>query len=145
MSTEANKAIARRHFEELWNKGDLAVADEIYSTNAVGHDPTNPQHGGYPECEKEMVVRDRTALPDTHVTIEDQIAEGDQVVTRWTARGTHTGEVMGIPPTEKQVTFAGIHIHRIEAGKIVEVWAIDDLLGLMQQFGVIPPLRPGGT
>ena len=144
MSVEENKAIARRHFEDLWNKGDLAVADEIYAATAVGHNPITPEHGGYPDCEKEAVLRDRTGFPDEHVTIEEQIAERDLVVTRWTSRGTHTGELMGLPPTGKQVTTTGIHIHRIIDGKIVEIWAMPDNLGFLQQLGVIPPLGQAG-
>jgi hypothetical protein len=81
MSAEENKAIARRHFEELWEKGDVSVADEIYAADAVGHDPMNPGHADYPESEKQAIIRDNTAFPNPQVTIEDQIAEGDKVVT----------------------------------------------------------------
>ena len=141
MSVEENKAIARRHFEELWNKGDLAVADEIYAATAIGRDPTGPEHGGYPDYEKQVVLRDRAGFPDEQVTIEEQIAEGDLVVTRWTSRGTHTGDFMGLTPTGKQVTATGVHIHRIVDGKIIEIWAMADYLGFLQQLGVIPPLQ----
>jgi predicted ester cyclase len=84
----------------------------------------------------------RTAFPNIHVTIEDQIAEGDKVVTRWTGHGTHQGELMGIPPTNKAVTVTGIAIDRIVAGKIVEHWENFDQLGMLVQLGVVPP--PGG-
>jgi len=82
----------------------------------------------------------RTAFPDVHFTIEDQIAEGDRVVTRWTARGTHQGPLVGIPPTSKQVTMSGIAIYRLVDGKIVEQWGVNDMLGLLQQLGVVPIL-----
>jgi steroid delta-isomerase-like uncharacterized protein len=137
---EENRAIARRHFEQLWAGGDLAVADEIYSTSAVGRHLGSPDHGGYPEFERQHVLENNTAFPDTSVTVEDQVAEGDRVVTRWTFRGTHTGTYMGVPPSGRQLTVSGVHIHRIVDGKIVEVWAYPDALGFLQQLGVIPPL-----
>jgi steroid delta-isomerase-like uncharacterized protein len=137
---EENKAIARRHFEQLWAGGDLAVADEIYSTSAVGRHLGSPDHGGYPEGERQHVLENNTAFPDTSVTVEDQVAEGDRVITRWTFRGTHTGTYMGVPPSGRQITVSGVHIHRIMDGKIVEVWAYPDALGFLQQLGVIPPL-----
>ena len=137
---EENKAIARRHFEQLWAGGDLAVADEIYSTSAVGRHLGSPDHGGYPEGERQHVLESNTAFPDTSVTVEDQVAEGDRVVTRWTFRGTHTDTYMGVPPSGRQITVSGVHIHRIVDGKIVEVWAYPDALGFLQQLGVIPPL-----
>jgi steroid delta-isomerase-like uncharacterized protein len=145
MSAEENKAIARRHFEELWQKGDVSVADEIYATDAVGHDPMNPRHADYPESEKQAIIRDTAAFPDTQVTIEDQIAEGDKVMTRWTFRATHSGDFMGMPPSGKRLDVTGVHIHRIAGGKIVEIWAYPDVLGFMQQLGAIPPLGQGGS
>jgi steroid delta-isomerase-like uncharacterized protein len=145
MSAEENKAIARRHFEELWQKGDVSVADEIYAADAVGHDPMNPAHADYPESERQAIVRDNTAFPNPQVTIEDQIAEGDKVVTRWTFRATHSGDFMGMPPSGKRLDVTGVHIHRIAGGKIVEIWAHPDSLGFMQQLGAIPPLGQGGA
>jgi steroid delta-isomerase-like uncharacterized protein len=138
---EENKAIARRHFEELWARGDLTVADEIYSTSAVGRHLGSPDHGGYPECERQHVLENNTAFPDTSVTVEDQVAAGDRVVTRWTFRGSHTAApYMGVPPSGRQISVSGVHIHRIVDGKIVEVWAYPDALSFLQQLGVIPPL-----
>jgi steroid delta-isomerase-like uncharacterized protein len=145
MSAEENKAIARRHFEELWQKGDVSVADEIYAADAVGHDPMNPGHADYPESERQAIIRDNTAFPNPQVTIEDQIAEGDKVVTRWTFRATHSGDFMGMPPSGKRLDVTGVHIHRIGGGKIVEIWAYPDALGFMQQLGAIPPLGQGGA
>ncbi len=142
MSTEENKALSRRLIEEVWNQGNLAVIDELTAPNYVDHDPTRPIHG--PEGMKQFVSMYLTAYPDTHFTIEDQIAEGDRVVTRWTARGTHKGPLMGIPPTGKQVTVAGISIDRVVNGKLVEDWSSYDALGMMQQLGVVPaPGQPG--
>lgn len=89
---------------------------------------------------KQFVLMYRSAFPDMHITIEDQIAEGDKVVSRWTARGTHQGELMGIPPTGKQATVTGINIERFANGKFVEEWSNFDALGLLQQLGVVTTL-----
>lgn len=142
MSVEENKAIASRAVEELWNKNNLAVVDELYATNFVSHGlpEVTPDREGY----KQFVTISRTALPDFHTTVEDIIAEGDKVVQRFTARGTHKGEFMGIPPTGKQVTITGIAIDRIAGSKIVENWANMDMLGMMVQLGVVPTPGQGG-
>jgi predicted ester cyclase len=148
MSLEENKAIVRRHYEELWEQGNLDVADEIYSTECVGQYASYPLQTGYPESEKRTVLRDITVITHTRVEIIDQVGEGDKVVTRWRARGRHTGTTEEMPhvvPTGKEVEVTGVHIHRLRDGKIVEVWAVDDLLGLMQQLGVIPSMQPTGA
>jgi predicted ester cyclase len=138
MSTEENKAIARRHFEELWTKGDLAVADEIYASGAVGHCGNLPDQTGYPECERELVRQDLVAFPDGIATVEDQIAEGDKVLTRWRFRGTHTGPLYGHLPSGREVSVSGFHVHRINDGKIVEIWALGDFYSLLQQMDALP-------
>ena len=142
MSLEQNKAIARRHFEELWTKGDLAVADEIYSPSTVGHCGSLPDQTGYPECEKELVRLDLIAFPDGVATVEDQIAEGDKVVTRWRFRGTQRGALYGHPASGNTVAVAGFHVHRIVDGKIVEVWALGDFYGLLMQIGALASAEP---
>ena len=137
MSTEENKALIRRAFEEVWGKGDFAVEKEVVATDVVDHN-TPP---GWPlglEGHHQVVVMVRNAFPDLQITLEDVIAEGDKVVDRWTIRATHTGPFMNIPPTRKQVTFTGMDITRIKNGKIVELWHQEDILGMMQQLGVIP-------
>jgi steroid delta-isomerase-like uncharacterized protein len=135
MSTEENKVIERRFTEEVWNRGNLAVVDELMSADYNSHDPTMPPgSAGF----KQFVLMYRSAFPDVHLTIEDQMAEGDKVVSRWTARGTHQGELMGIAPTGKQVTVTGMNIERIVGGKLVEGWSNYDTLGMLQQLGVIP-------
>jgi predicted ester cyclase len=135
-----NKTIARRFFEELWNEEKLAVADDIIGADAVGRNPGALPHGGYPDFEKRIVVMLHRAFPDLHTTIEEQVAEGETVVTRWTQRGTHRGEFFGIAPTGKAVTGAGVHIQRIKEGKIVEIWALTDAYGVLQQLGKVPEL-----
>jgi len=136
MSTEENKALDRHVLEKVWHKGNLAVVDELADENVVNHVPSGPPLKG-PEAYKQFVLMYRSAFPDLHFTIEDQIAEGDKVVMRYTARGTHKGELMGIPPTGKQITVTGITIGHIVGGKYVESWANYDALGMIQQLGVI--------
>ncbi|MFB0534286.1 MAG: ester cyclase [Anaerolineae bacterium] len=140
MSVEEDKAIFRRIVEEGFNKGNLAIVDELVATNHVNH--TDNVHG--PEEYKQFITMYRTAFPDLHMTIEDQIAEGDKVVNRWTSRGTHKGDLMGIPPTGKQTTVTGMYVARIIGGKIVEEWGNFDALGMMQQIGVVPPPGQAG-
>ena len=143
MSIEANKTLVRRGWEKIWNKGDLSIADEHYAPNYILHMPGNPDMHG-PAGHSQVVMMYRTAFPDLHFTIEDQIADGDKVVNWVTARGTHQGELMGIPPTGKQMAVTGITIDRVAGGKLVESWATWDFLGLMQQLGVIPAPGEGG-
>ncbi len=134
--SKQNKTIARKVFEEVQSQGNLALVDELVAGDYVGHTPLKEIHG--PEGTKQFFSMLREAFPDMQVTVEDQIAEGDKVVTRWTCRGTHKGEFQGMPPTGKQMTMTGITIFRIADGKLVEGWTNPDLLGLMQQLGVVP-------
>src|SRR5216683_4456222 len=124
MSTEENKDVVRRALEAL-NKRDLGTLDQLI---------------GGPEEWKRRLDNLLTAFPDVQLIQEDQIAEGDQVVERWTIRGTHQGHFQGIPPTGKRVTYTGIDIFRIVDGKLVLVGQSVDRLGMMQQLGVIPPM-----
>jgi steroid delta-isomerase-like uncharacterized protein len=139
MSTEDNKALAQRWLEEVWNKGDLRLIDELIAPNYVLHDPTRPGLRGRAGI-KESIAMFRTAFPDLHFTIEDQVAEREKIVTRYTVQGTHLGTLMGIPATGKQGTITGIDIYRITDGQIEEAWSNWDTLGLLQRMGVIPPL-----
>src|SRR5215207_9660574 len=136
---EENKAIARRVCEEVFSaQGDLDAADEIFAPNFVGHDPASPEDIRGPEGVKEFASMFRNAFPDVQLSVEDQVAEGDMVVTRWIASGTHQGEIMGIAPTENRVTVAGTSVERVVDGKIEETWDNYDALGMMQQIGAIP-------
>jgi len=136
MSTEENKVNERRLVEEGWNQGNTAVFDELFAADYLGHDTSGPMHG--PEGFKQFYATYRTAFPDTHLTIEDQIAEGDTVASRWTATGTHQGPLMGIPPSGKRVRVTGITISRYASGKIAEEWFSYDTLGMLQQIGAVP-------
>ena len=138
MSTE-NKTIARRVAEEGFGRGQLEVFDELVAEDFVNHDESVPPD--LPPGREGLKVLAQgylTAFPDLDFTIEDQIAEGDEVVSRWSASGTHQGELMGIPATGKQARVTGITIDRIQGGKIVETWTSWDRLGLLQQLGVVP-------
>jgi steroid delta-isomerase-like uncharacterized protein len=139
MSVAENKAIVRRWFEEVWNKGNLDAVDELVAATVVSEIPGEPEVRG-PEAWRQQVSSTRAAFPDLAFTIEDQIAEEDKVATRWTLRGTHQGEFMGVPATGKQVTVTGISITRYANGKNVGSWNEMDLLGLMQQLGAIAPV-----
>ena len=139
MSTEENKALARRIIEEAWNQGNLAVVDELMAPDYAGHHSLVPKQPPSRDLYKQFIARTRTAFPDMHATIEDQIAEGDLVVTRWSVQGTHRGMFRGNNPTGKQMTVTGITVERIVNGKAVEGWMEMDTLNQMQQLGVMPP------
>ena len=137
--SEENKAIARRALEEVFSgQGNLEVADELFAPNYVGHDPASPEDIRGPEGAKEFAGMYRSAFPDVQMSVEDQVAEGEKVVTRWIASGTHLGEIMGIAPSGNRVMVTGTSIERIVDGKIVETWDNYDALGMMQQIGAIP-------
>ena len=136
--SEENKAAFRR-ITEAFSTGDLSTFDELISPQFVEHNPAPGQESG-PEGMKQLAAMFRIAFPDMQVTIEDLIAEGDKVVGRITARGTHRGEFLGAAPTNKVVTMQEIHIGRFSDGKMVEHWGLEDSLGLMQQLGLIPDM-----
>jgi steroid delta-isomerase-like uncharacterized protein len=139
MSLEANKAIVMQLYEEVFNKGDLDLADKLIAPNAINHDPQLPPSVPIgPQGLKAVVTMLRSAFPDDHHTIEHLVAEGDKVVVRLTHSGTHQGTFLGLPPTGKHITNTSIHIFRFADGKLVEAWANRDDLGLMQQLGAIP-------
>ena len=135
--SEANKNVVRRLFEEVWNKGNLPVADELFAQNYSHHDPSTPEFGRGPESEKKRATLYRTAFPDVRLTVEDIIAEEETVTARWSCKGTHRGDLNGIAPTGKQFTISGISVARFTGGKISESWINWDALGLMQQLGVV--------
>jgi predicted ester cyclase len=148
MSAEVNKAVARRELEEIFTQGNLEVAEEIYAPNYLSH-PTATAvrsasediHGV--EAARQIAAARRRAFPDLTYTIEDQIAEGDKVATRFRARGTHLGELAGRAPTGKEVEVRGINICRIEGGKIAEHWPHADILGMLRQLGFFPDQERG--
>ena len=139
---EENKATARRWTEELWGHGDLKVADEIIAADYVRHDPGDPFPARGPEDVKRIVTMLRSMLPDFKIEVEAMVAEGDLVVSRYTATATDTVGYMGMPPTGKVVRTPAIQMFRFANGKIVESWAARDDLGTLRQLGHLPALPP---
>ena len=137
MSVEVNKALVRRYYEELWNRWDLKLADELIAPNVAFRGSLGTATSGI-EGFRQYVGSVRAAFPDFQNTIEELIAEGDRVVARLTYRGTHQGDLFGIPPTGKQVTYAGLALFRIAEGKIVDIYVVGDTLSLMQQLSISP-------
>jgi steroid delta-isomerase-like uncharacterized protein len=142
--TDTNKAVVRRLFDEVLNQHNLALIDQLYAPNYVSHalPPALPANR---EGTKQFLGDYFRAFPDLQFSIEDMIAEGDRVVVRYTGRGTHQGDLMGIAPTGKQATASAVVIVRIEEGKVAEDWLNLDQLGLLQQLGVIPPPERAGS
>ena len=137
MSPEGSKALIRRWYEESGNQRNLDALDELYAPTWVGHFPGAGELRG-PTAHKQLLAAFSAAFPDAQYTVEDILAEGDRVASRYTVRGTHRGALSGIPPTGKAIVSTGINIHRIADGKIAEQWAEYDMLGLLQQLGVVP-------
>ncbi len=138
-TAEENKALVHRFFQGAWNDFDLALVDEIISEDSIDHSPLPGHPPVGRDSFKAIIGMFHEAMPDLHMTTDDEIAEGDRVVHRWTLRGTSTGPFMGIPPVNKPVEMQGMTIVRVADGKIVERWAQLDQLGLLQQLGVVPP------
>ena len=131
------KLIVRRLLEEPW-KGNWDVIDEYVAPAYVGHDPAAPEPIRGPEGVRANFQQYVAGFPDGRITVDDQFAAGDQVATRWTGRGTQTGETFGIAPTGKEVTVLGLTISRLEGGKVVEEWTTWDTLGMLVQLGAVP-------
>ena len=135
MSTEDNKALVQRFFEEVINQRNLAALDQFVSPNAVNH--TVPS--GLPQGPSQLLSLHLNAFPDVKATVEDLLADGDKVVALVRYRGTQQGAFRAISPTGKPITVMGINIFRIVNGKMVEHWGLADRLSALQQLGVVPP------
>ena len=143
MSTEQNKAVARRLVEEVVGQGNTSLVEVVLAPDYVDHD----QFAGMPPGRERMIPINkmmRTAFPDLNATIDDIVAEGDKVVIRWTMRGTNHGEFMGAPATGKSVSVGVIEILRVAGGQVVERWGQSDFMGMMQQLGLMPAPGQGG-
>ena len=136
---EKNKAIVRRWYEEMWNKGNLELIDELIASDVTGHSPIQNVDGV--EASKRYVTMSRAAFLDLHFTIEEMIAEGDKVVAVRTLAGTHRGEYLGVAPTGNHVNITGINVFRIADGRIAETSTFVDTLDLMEQLGATPVQR----
>lgn len=147
MSTEENKRLVRRFWDEVFGQGRYDVLDEICAPDYHNHSRSRTAPGMPDNREglRQIVMAYRKGIPDVHFTIDDIIAEGDRVICRWTATGTHTGDLMGIPPTNKWASVTGTELERVENGKLVEGWGVFDQLGLLQQIGVVPRMDQRST
>jgi len=145
MTTEANKASVRRFVDEVLNRGNLALIDELTAPDFIEH-AAPPGIPPTREGAKTFIAMLRGAFPDLHVTIDDMIAEGDKVVQRTTNHGTMKGEFAGMPPSGKSATWASVDIVRFANDKAVEHWGVDDQLGMLQQLGFAEaPGQPAGV
>ena len=136
---EENKAVVRRIIEEVWNKGNLEILNELFDSNYVVHSTRGDTIGT--DGLKQAITMFRSAFPDLHCTIEDMIAQGDKVASRITSMGTFKGELMGIAPTGKQVALTEALFHNFKDGKAVEAWNYSDQLTMFQQLGITPPAQ----
>lgn len=142
----SRKEASRRFLDEAFNQGRLDVVDELVAPEFVSHDPGVPSgETTGPEAVKELIAGYRAAFPDLHLTIDDQIEEGDRVATRWTAVGTHDGDFWGMEPTGRQATVRGITIDRYEGERAVESWSNWDTFGLLTQLGIVPAQATAST
>jgi steroid delta-isomerase-like uncharacterized protein len=133
MSADENKVIVRR-VVDAGNAGDGAAFQALFAGDFIHHDPGIRDLSGF----LHFLGMVHAGVPDGHTTIEDMVAEGDRVSKRWTLRGTQTGELLGVPPTNKRVALHGMSIYRVEGGLVKEIWWVTDTLGLLQQLGAIP-------
>jgi steroid delta-isomerase-like uncharacterized protein len=133
MFPEENKSLVRRYYEELWNRWDLSLADELLGEGLTFRGSLGVAVRGR-DGFRDYVRAVRRAFPDFHNRIEELVAEGDKVVARLTYTGTHHGELFGIGPTGKRVTYAGVALLRIEADRIAEGWVLGDIHGLIRQL-----------
>lgn len=136
MSTESNKAVVRRYYDEALNAGRVDVLDELAVEDYQENDPLPGQGDGRPGLKQRVQIFIEGLAPN--FTIDDVVAEGDRVVVRWTNNGTHVGSFLGIPPTGRSFRIAGIDIHRMENGRLAEHWHVVDQLTMLQQLGLIP-------
>jgi steroid delta-isomerase-like uncharacterized protein len=133
---ESNKHVVSRIWDEIWNLGELDACFQVFSADYFGHLPMMDVHG--PEEFRKLVRAYRSAYPDVHLTVEDIFGVGDKMAVRWTSRGTHLGEMMGVPPSGNKIEIMGISLFRVQDGKVVEEWEGFDTLTMMQQIGAIP-------
>jgi steroid delta-isomerase-like uncharacterized protein len=138
--SESHKQVSRR-FTELFSTDDVSRADEVFAPGVVFHGLSGGDLHGI-EAVKAFIAAYRAAFPDAISTVEDQVAEGDRVVTRWRARGTHHGRLGELPASGRAFDVGGITIERMAAGRIAEVWVARDELGLLRQLGAIPSGEP---
>lgn len=138
MSTEENKKLVHRFFDEFWNRGDFTKADEIMANDYTVYPLGSATPITSAEAVRGFILSMRAAFPDLHIRMDDMLLDGDEAAVRSTVKGTHLGEYVGAPPTGKPVTVESISIIRFANGRIVEAWSASDNLSLMQQLGLMP-------
>ncbi|HLV93869.1 MAG TPA: ester cyclase [Candidatus Acidoferrales bacterium] len=138
--SEGNKNAVRHVFDEVWNKNNVALIEQLFAPTYTHHDPSSPDVGRGPEGYKKLVAMYRGAFPDLRFTYDDLVAEGETVSVRWSTRATHKGDLHGIKPTGKEMSISGISVCHFAGGKIVDEWVNWDSLGMLQQLGVVPQL-----
>lgn len=144
MSANENKARVRSLYEHIFNQKNLAAVDDYFAPTVIDHSLPPGVPGGI-EGVRQTIGMFLGAFPDLRLTVEDSIAEGDRVVSRWMLRGTHQGASLGMPPTGKHVTMPGISIVRMEDGKSTEQWVIFDQMVMLQQLGLAPAPPQAGS
>ncbi|GAA4884849.1 ester cyclase [Actinomycetospora straminea] len=137
MSTQQNKELVARQFDEMWNGDKWDALEEMFASDYVNHDPYNGDQGRGPESFKTRVQAYRAVLADFDLRIVRQLAEGDLVSTYWSLRGTHAGEIEGTAPTGRSVSFEGQLMSRIDDGRFVEEWVNWDTLGFLREIGAL--------
>jgi steroid delta-isomerase-like uncharacterized protein len=137
-AVEANKALLRRTIEDVLDKGNLAVAYEVFAPDVVFHTHASPEPFRGPEGVVEFITMIRTGFPDVHFEINDLFGEGDRVAVRYTLHGTHKGYLAGLPPTDRQVVLPLLEIFHVADGRLKEGWLKMDTMNALQQLGVFP-------
>ena len=140
MSIARTDSLIRRMLDNAFNLGTFAVVDDVVASNGITHTPMwgMPQNR---EGLKQLIAMFRSAFPDLHCTLEDEINAGDKVAAHWTMRGTHRGLFLGAPPTNRSIEVEGMMFARTENGQIAEGWTMIDQMGMLQQLGLVPPPR----
>jgi steroid delta-isomerase-like uncharacterized protein len=140
MSAEANRQLFQRYFDKCANDGNLDLADEIFASDYLHHDPANPDPRPVvgPQGVRDHLTSLMGAFPDLKFEVEETIADDDQIIVRWTARGTNTGDYFGMPATGKPIEITGMNTWRVKDGQAIEGWVNRDDMGLLQQLGVVP-------
>ena len=143
MSEADNKALIRRFVEDGLNQRNAALIDEVYSAEYIGHDPERPAPRRVEDLKQGMVGLLGKVFPDAQYSIEGLVAEDEMVVWHWTFRATHQGELMGIPPTGKPISFSGVNLSRLANGQVIEDWVYRDTVGMLRQLGAMPTAGQG--
>jgi steroid delta-isomerase-like uncharacterized protein len=141
-TTASPETLARRYFDDIWNRRDIAAIDQVVAANVVGHVNATTLHGK--EVLKTRVGALAAAYPDRRFTIEDLVADRDRVVVRWTFEGTNTGPLYGNPATGRRVSVTGMNLFRVAAGRITELWVSADDLGELEQLGLVTAPKGAG-